>query len=206
MLSFYWHERKRLDPRIELRVKLVVFGAILKRWEHKGPAELPTKRVHTYQHCVWLAKSEGIAFSLPARHPFNTLKAMRLLIALQARGDFEDFAVALDRAFHWVWGLGNDPEIQFESFARLFGVELPEADALCMQASIKEQLTHNTTEALAAGVWGVPTLVSASPIDTPQLFWGFDSIHWVNDYLQNHSLFQTDEYIKARNVEQGIRR
>jgi 2-hydroxychromene-2-carboxylate isomerase len=203
---FYWHARKRLDPRFELEAKLVVFGAILKHWEHKGPAELPTKRIHTYQQCVWLAQTEGFEFSLPARHPFNTLKAMRLLLALQERGDITDFASALDRSFHWVWGLGHDPELEFEAFARLFDVGLTEANELCAQASIKAVLAQSTSEALAAGVWGVPTLLCANETAQSQLFWGFDSIQWANQYVNNQAFFQTQNYLKARDVEQGIRR
>ena len=63
----------------------VLFGALLKHWGHKGPAEIEPKRAWTYRHVLWLAHRHGIAMQMPAQHPFNPLALLRLLHGLRAR-------------------------------------------------------------------------------------------------------------------------
>jgi 2-hydroxychromene-2-carboxylate isomerase len=77
---FYLKQIDRLDDLLDIRITPILFGAVLAHWGQLGPAEIESKRRHTYQHCVWLARRYGLAFQMPSRHPFNPLSALRLLV------------------------------------------------------------------------------------------------------------------------------
>src|SRR5512146_245250 len=80
----------RLPASLEIECVPVLFAGILKQYEHKGPAEIAPKRVYTYKQVVWLARHLAIPFKLPPAHPFNSLHALRLVIAAgAARGNVE---------------------------------------------------------------------------------------------------------------------
>ena len=51
----------------------IVFGALLKAFAHKGPAEIEPKRAWTFRQVHWLGHRAGIPIDTPARHPFNPL-------------------------------------------------------------------------------------------------------------------------------------
>ena len=44
-----------LPDDLEVTRKPVLFAGLLGHWEHKGPAEIPRKRVFTLRHTKWLA-------------------------------------------------------------------------------------------------------------------------------------------------------
>jgi 2-hydroxychromene-2-carboxylate isomerase len=167
---------------IAIRPVPVLLAALLNHSGTKGPAELPAKRIHTYRQCVWLARERNIPFCMPPQHPFNPLAVLRLLCALgptlqQAR-----------IASQFVFGEGKDPSTP-ESLAEL-GERLGagNAAALASAPASKDLLRANTEEALAHGVWGVPTLL----IDS-ELFWGADSLSMALDFLEHPGLFETPE-------------
>src|SRR5512146_708877 len=71
----------RIAIPLEIEPVPVLFAGLLKAAGSKGPAEIPAKRTQTYRYCTWLARTEGIPFRFPPRHPFNPLFALRLAIA-----------------------------------------------------------------------------------------------------------------------------
>ena len=92
----------RLPPDLEITYRPVLFAGLLGHWEHKGPAEIPAKRVHTYRWCHWYAARHGIPFRMPPAHPFNPLRPLRLAVA-------HDAEPALIRAvFDAIWAEGRD--------------------------------------------------------------------------------------------------
>ena len=96
----------RLPPDLEITYRPVLFAGLLGHWEHKGPAEIPAKRVHTYRWCHWYAARHGIPFRMPPAHPFNPLRPLRLAVA-------HDAEPAIIRAvFDTIWAEGT------RSFAR----------------------------------------------------------------------------------------
>lgn len=172
----------RLPSEILVRPVPVLLAALLKHWETKGPAEIPAKRLHTYRQCAWLARSRGVPFRMPPRHPFNPLSALRLLCAL---------GLTLEQAriaSRFVFEYGGDPSTAegLRQLGELLGVAEPEA--LASEPAAKDKLRRNTDEALAHRVWGVPTFL----VDE-QLFWGADSFPMMLDYLTDRSLFESAE-------------
>ena len=71
-----------LDGRtdVQLNYQPILFAGLLKANGHKGPAEIPAKRLFTYRYCYWYAKQNNIPFNMPAAHPFNPLTLLRLAI------------------------------------------------------------------------------------------------------------------------------
>jgi 2-hydroxychromene-2-carboxylate isomerase len=168
----------RLPGDVDVVPKPVLFAGLLNQWGQKGPAEIPAKRLHTYRQCAWLAGERGIPFRMPPAHPFNPLGALRLLCALGPTLEQARIACA------FVFGQGRDPSTA-EGLQAL-GLELGVADAaaVAQQDAAKAKLRANTDEAVAAGVWGVPTSAVGS-----ELFWGADSFPMMLDYLADPSLF-----------------
>ena len=62
---------------LDLRYRPVLFAGILGAHGQKGPAEIPAKRVFTYRHVLWTARSRGVPLRFPPAHPFNPLPALR---------------------------------------------------------------------------------------------------------------------------------
>lgn len=171
----------------------VLFAGLLKHWETKGPAELPAKRRHTYRQCAWLARTNGVPFTMPPLHPFNPLKLLRLLTALAAPRS------AVEAAFDFVWGEGRDPNAEWPALCARLGV--PADTPLIEDPQVKRGLQSATEEAVAAGIWGVPTFA----VDG-ELFWGADTIDFLNAFLADRSLFTQPDMRRADAAEIGAMR
>ena len=68
-------------------------------------------------------------------------------------------------------------------------------------ADVKDGLRANTEAAIARGVFGVPTLAIGE-----DLFWGFDTLGMVRDYLADPELFQTAEMQRLGTLDYGVPR
>jgi 2-hydroxychromene-2-carboxylate isomerase len=158
--------------------KPVLFAGLLKHWGHIGPAEIPSKRRWTYRWCQWWAAELGIAFRFPAAHPFNPLAYLRLALACGSRPK------AVERIFAAVWTSGenaNDP-VRFAALCRELGVDESKL------AETKDELSKNTEEAAARGVFGVPSFVADG-----EVFWGADAIGFLNAFLADPKVLRNEE-------------
>lgn len=188
-------EIDRLPPDIAVTPKPVLLAALLNHWETKGPAEIPPKRLHTYRQCMWLANARGIPLRFPPQHPFNPLAALRLLCALGPT--LEHVRIASGFVFHH----GNDPSTP-EGLALLGkALSVNEPASLASETSAKNKLRTNSDEALARGIWGVPTFDVRG-----ELFWGDDSFPMMLDFLQNPELFATMEMKRLAALPVGASR
>ena len=158
----HWQKVKALPADEAVQPVPIVLAAILGAHGQKGPAEIPGKRLFTYRHVLWIARNEGVTLRFPPAHPFNPIAALRLCIA--AGSD----ARAVDTIFDWIWNrgqAGDSPAALADPAARL-GIDV----ATIGSDANKAALRANTDAALAAGVYGVPTLAIGS-----ELFWGNDA-------------------------------
>lgn len=171
----------RLPDDLSVTLKPVLLAGLLGHWEQKGPAEIPAKRVQTYRYTHWLAQRLGVPFRMPPAHPFNPLRALRLAVALEAQ------AGAVEAVFDHVW-TGGDPNetAALAAIGARFGVD--DVEAAISRDGVKEKLRANTDEAIARGVYGVPTFVAGG-----HLFWGFDATDMLLDYLADPALFEGAE-------------
>ena len=169
-----------LPDDVAVRPVPALLGAVLKHWGQRGPAEIAPKRVHTYRLVMHVAQRQGVALRFPPRHPFNPLPAMRLLAGLEA-----DLAT-VGRAFDHVWDHGNATDD--ESGLRALAEAISADPALALADGSKAALRSSTDEAIARGVFGVPTF--AVPSETGhELFWGVDAFPMLLDYLADPTLF-----------------
>jgi 2-hydroxychromene-2-carboxylate isomerase len=185
----------RLPVDVAVTPKPVLFAGLLNHAGQKGPAEIPGKRLHTYRQCAWLANERGIPFRMPPAHPFNPLGALRLLCALGPTPEQARIASS------FVFGEGRDPSDPAE--LELLAKKLSETGAaqLGSQETAKAKLRANTDEAIAKGVWGVPTFTIEG-----ELFWGADSFPMLLDFLAHPALFATDEMRRYDNLPTGATR
>jgi 2-hydroxychromene-2-carboxylate isomerase len=160
---------------VEVRYHPVLFAAMLKHWGHKGPAEVEPKRAWTYRHVCWLAHRHGIELQMPAAHPFNPLPLLRLAWACAPRGLTPSRRVC-ERILHHVWHGGADP-CDAQRLAELTAALAPAQDPA--SDDVKQALRSATDEAIARGVFGVPTFAAGG-----RLFWGFDSLEMLAAQLR----------------------
>lgn len=195
---FAWLALPRVEAlaaRHPVTLRPVVFGALLARWGSLGPAEIPPKRLHTYRLSRFLAEQAGLPLRYPPRHPFRPLGVLRLLTALGATPQ------AVRAAFEFIWAEGRDPGEPAELAA--LGARLGVADvpALVEDPAVKQALRDATEAAIAAGVFGVPTLQIGA-----ELFWGVDAMPMAEAYLADPGLFARGEMARLAALPVGVER
>jgi len=179
-------------PDLVLDCKPVLFAALLGHWGQLGPAEIEPKRAFTYRYTLWRARKLGLQVRLPRAHPFNPLPLLRLSLVTQAR-----FDVVL-RLFRFVWSEGNLPDDGPAWQALLTELGVEDGGRRLQDEGVKHALRRNGEEAIAAGVFGVPTAV----VDG-ELFWGADSTQMLLDYLAGDACFDTEDMRRAGHLPIG---
>lgn len=163
---------------LEIVVRPVLFAGLLNHWGHKGPAEIKEKARHFEKYCFWAAKKRELPFVGPPRHPFNPLAMLRLTEAAGATVE------AARIGFAHLWGEGNDGQSE-ESIAALAAkLGVADHEARLADPALKAKVRANTDEAIARGVFGVPTFWCEG-----HLFWGDDVTDMFCDYLADPTLF-----------------
>lgn len=181
--------------RATLRCKPVLFAGLLEHWGQLGPAEIGPKRRFTFQYCLWKASQLGIPMRMPPAHPFNPLRLLRLAIALDSA---PAHCLSLFR-FVFRDGYAPDDEEAWRSLVEGLGVS--DVDRRISQVDVKDALRRNGEEAIARGVFGVPTLAVGD-----ELFWGADATDMCRDYLAGSALFSDPEMRRAGSLPEGIQR
>lgn len=185
-----WTQIHALAERNGVEVEPVptLFAALLNAHGHKGPAEIPAKRVYVFKDAYRKAHAFGVPIAAPATHPFNPLAALRMA-AVAPRREVID---ALYRAT-WVDAKRVDqPDVVADVVA-------PYVDAKTIARGrgdeAKALVRANTERALAAGAFGVPTVV----VDG-ELFWGVDSLPHVEAFLQGRDPVPADAFARWGNL------
>ncbi|MCY4238576.1 MAG: DsbA family protein [Rhodospirillaceae bacterium] len=163
----------------EIRPIPVLFAGLLNAFDGLGPAELPTKRIWTYRICQFNAEQWGIPFRMPPAHPFSPLRLLRLTIALN------NDAETIDAIYRFIWADGRDPDTEWPALMKMLAIG--DAAERISDDSVKLALKANTDAAIAAGVYGVPTLM----IDG-EAFWGVDGTDFAKAYLADPSILESD--------------
>jgi 2-hydroxychromene-2-carboxylate isomerase len=175
--------------------KPILFAALLKHHGQLGPAEMPSKRDWTYRQVLWQAHTHGVKLDMPASHPFNPLALLRLAVACSPQGQPNRYVCETILRHVWHGGLDAADATRLQTLTeQLAPARSPQDEA------VKAQLKANTEEAIALGVFGVPTLVVDS-----KLFWGFDALPMLQAYLSGDSWFE-QQWDAPASVAQGIRR
>ena len=177
----------------------VLFAAMLKHHGQLGPAEIPAKRDWTYRQVLWLAHSNRVALQMPKTHPFNPLPLLRLAVSCSSAAEAGDpNRYVCETIFRHVWQGGADAadKQRLDLLAELLSPQ----QQLSIDAA-KSQLTVNTDEAIARGVFGVP----AFEVDG-RIFWGFDALPMLRDYLLGGDWFAGEQWKNAGQISVGVAR
>lgn len=188
-----WQKLRPLLGEYAIRPVPILFAAVLDAIGQRGPAEIPAKRAFTYRHVLWQARESGVPLRFPPAHPFNPLHALRLCVATNSS------PAAIDAIFSRIWAEGapgDSPDVLAELAARL-GTS---ADALAAP-EVKAALRANTEQAIAAGVFGVPTLALGK-----SLFWGNDAHAFAVAVLRDPALLDEAEMRRLAELPIGVQR
>lgn len=168
-----WSDAKALAARdgLEVSFEPILFAGLLNHWGQLGPAEIGPKRTFTFKDAYRRAHDRGLTLVPPATHPFNPLTALRLA---QPEVAGEQQRAVVDALYHHGWGEGGelgDPAAIRRVLERA-GLD-PALVERTREPEVKERLKARTADAVAQGVFGVPTFL-AERDGARELFWGHD--------------------------------
>lgn len=169
---------QRTDTPVRWRPFLL--GAVFKATGNDLPIRIPAKAKWMLGDMHAWSKHYGIQFTMPSRFPLVTLRAQRLLAAVERThpSAVPTVARALFDAF---WTRDEDPTSDPVITAALTAADL---DAAPLIAAIeaqetKDHLRATTDEAVRRGAFGAPAMFVG---DT--LFWGNDRIPLLEAHLR----------------------
>jgi 2-hydroxychromene-2-carboxylate isomerase len=180
---------------LELRCKPVVFAGLLDHWGQLGPAEIPAKKRFIFRQSLWRAHQMGTPFKGPRLHPFHPIKLLRLSIAINAT---PQQALEISR-FVWRDGHVAEEEADYRQLLERLGVS--GVDERIASPEVKAQLHRNGEEAIARGVFGVPTLYADG-----ELFWGADATDMCMAYLNRDPIFSSPDMRAFDSIAVGAQR
>ncbi|MDQ6685514.1 MAG: DsbA family protein [Pseudomonadota bacterium] len=194
----------------------IVFGALLKHWQHKGPAEIEPKRAWTFRHVHWLAQRHGVPLTTPLRHPFNSLALARLAWACAPEGGTPG-RHACEAVLRHAWRPASesaegttgavspsavqaahdaeDPARLAELIGRLAPRLAPAGEAA------RAALRAATSAAIEQGLFGVPTIGVGD-----KLFWGFDALEMAAGCVRGDAWFDAAHWEREGAERPGVRR
>ena len=175
--------------------KPVLFAGMLKHHGQLGPAEIAGKREWTYRQVLWQARELGVRLDMPAAHPFNPLALLRLAVASSADGQPNRYVCETIFRHVWQGGAPADDAARLQALV----TQLNPARASDVP-EVKAQLKANTEEAIARGVFGVPTFC----VDD-KLFWGLDALPMMRAYLDGDPWFDS-AWDSVASIQQGVTR
>ncbi len=189
----HWQKISVLGTQQRVEPVPILFAAVLNAHGQKGPAEIPGKREFTYRHVLWQARRQGIELVFPPAHPINPIPALRLCIAAG------NTTVAIEAIFNRIWAEGHAGD-SIESLAPVMEALGVTADMVGSEA-VKSALRDNTDAALAAGVFGVPTLQIGDA-----LFWGNDVHGFAMEVLRDPQTIDDPEMRRIVSLPIAVRR
>jgi len=181
----------------EVQYRPVLFAGLLSHWGQKGPAEIAPKRAWTFRHVAWLSHTLNVPMQTPATHPFNPLPLLRLALACVDAGDMPNRQV-VEALMRHVWRGGADATdpLRLRALSDALG---PRRDA--GSDEVKAELRALTNDAVARGVFGVPTF----ELDG-RLFWGVDALPMLRAALQGDAWFDGPQWDAAGVAPPGVTR
>lgn len=156
----------------------VLFAGLLDAHGQKGPAEIPAKRAYVFKDVTRKAHALGLPpLEPPPSHPFNPLLALRLCTLPMAADARRRLIDALYAAV-WAGGGGVDSLERVRAVLERLGLDADVMLAAATSPEAKIALKVNTDGAIAAGVFGVPTMIADG-----ELFWGVDALPHLEAFL-----------------------
>lgn len=197
-----WTRLDALATRHDLEVVLapVLFAGLLQAHGQLGPAEIRPKSEWMLRDVLRKAARLGVPIAPPASHPFNPLLALRVTISPLAG---ERRAALVRGLFEAVWVESRDvsePRV-VAAIADAAGLDGEALLADAATPATKALLKTRTDEAIAAGVFGVPSMRVGDA-----LFWGFDDLPEIERYLRGDDPLRSLDLEPWRAVKPSVQR
>ncbi len=165
-----WTQLPKLEARFGVAIEPVpvLFAGLLEAHGQLGPAEVLPKALWMAKNNLRKAARLGLPLGPPRHHPFSPLLSLR--VSSLPMGETERRAL-IDALFQAVWVRGlhvSEPEV-VAALATELGLDGAKLVDAAQQPEAKARLRAQTDAAIAAGVFGVPTML----VDG-ELFWGYD--------------------------------
>jgi 2-hydroxychromene-2-carboxylate isomerase len=177
-----WTRLPAIESECQVHIEPVpvLFAGLLNAHGQLGPAEIPAKARWVYRHVARQANRHGIEINPPVHHPFNPLIALRV-VSLPLPGEQRNQLI--DALFRAVWVEARhvaEPEVVMAvaDSVGLDGMVLVDA---ANTPKNKELLRRHTEQAIADGIFGVPTVRAGN-----EVFWGFDDLQNLIEYLKGN--------------------
>lgn len=131
----------------------------------------PSKAAHNMADMQRWAKRFGVSLTMPANHPMRSVGALRATLATGIDPRVVD---AFYRAY-WVQNADIGDRSVIAEVVSSCGHDAERVLAAVDTQAIKDDLRVRTDQAVALGIFGVPSWV----VDGVHLYWGQDRIHFV---------------------------
>ena len=166
---YAWLAAERVDDVFDEPVEWVpvLLGGIFKATGRSSLAETDARADGIAEIESRISERALPALELPSPWPGNSLSAMRAAVFAHERGHGREFALAAFRR-HFTEGAPLEAD-GLAAVASQAGLDPDELIEAIRHQDVKDALRANTDRALAAGVFGVPTVL----VDG-EVFWGDD--------------------------------
>jgi 2-hydroxychromene-2-carboxylate isomerase/catechol 2,3-dioxygenase-like lactoylglutathione lyase family enzyme len=174
-----WLELPKLAARHGAAIEPVpvLFAGLLGAHGQLGPAEVRPKAWWMARNNLRKAALLGVPLNPPRFHPWNPLLALRVSSLPLPN---EERRALIDALFQGTWARSlhlSEPEV-VAGIADEAGLPGAALVAEAQGEPAKQRLREQTDAAIAAGVFGVPTMGVAG-----ELFWGYDDLPFLARYL-----------------------
>lgn len=178
----------------------VLFGALLTANGQLGPAEIRDKSLWMLRDVLRKSKQHDIPIAPPASHPFNPLAALRATCTNMNDGQRIALVTALFEAT-WVYGRDVSDAGVVADVVTSVGLDAEQVTKDAHSDEVKTRLRRQTEEALASGVFGVPTMILQS-----RLFWGFDDLGSLDIFAAGADPLRDDDIEPWLDVKPSVQR
>jgi 2-hydroxychromene-2-carboxylate isomerase len=155
----------------------ILYAGLLEAHGQLGPGEVPAKGRWMIKNVLRKAAVLGVPMNPPAFMPFNPLLALRVSLLPLDATERRALIDALFRAV-WVRGLHVSEPVVVERVANEIGLAGAGFVAKAQLPEVKARLRQQTEDAIARGVFGVPTMEVGD-----ELFWGYDDFPYLELFL-----------------------
>ena len=191
-----WTQLERIEETYGLEVEPVpvLFAGLLGAHGQLGPAEVPPKARWMSRNVMRKAAILGVPINPPAHHPYNPLPSLRICCLDLER---EDRWQLIDGLFRALW-VESRHLAEAEIVASVADAAGLDGDALVLQTRdpvVKEKLRRQTGEAVALGVFGVPTMIVKE-----ELFFGYDDFPYMEMVLAGEDPLSPETLKKWRSA------
>ncbi|HEX6960033.1 MAG TPA: 2-hydroxychromene-2-carboxylate isomerase [Ferrovibrio sp.] len=150
-----------------------------RRPQNPGPFQevAPAERAYRWRDIERSSALYGIAWRRPERYPPNGLRAARLTLVAQDQGWGEACIRAVFRAAFGENRDIADPAV-LAAIVDALGRDGADLIERAQHDAVKRRLRDQVEAAMAAGIFGAPTLV----LDDGEMFWGNDRLEQAFDW------------------------